>query len=131
MESLKISNKELDNKSVIEYLNEKYDVVEHMRGLTYTLNNVFTVVLTDEDERMLEIVRKSFFRCLYSGKLEFDKSPIIDKINQYLEINKDIDSEKYFKKRNLRDCNYTYNIVNDRINDYLSSRRYELMELLF
>ena len=32
---------------------------------------------------MLKNVRKFFFRCLYSGKLEFDKSPIIDKINQY------------------------------------------------
>ena len=106
--------------------------VESKRGLTYKLNDVWVDVLTEYDERMLEIIRKSFFRCFYSGKIDFDKSPIIEMVNQYLENNKDIDSEKYFKKRSFNDnSNYTYNIVDDEIHSWIGSKKYELIEYLF
>lgn len=127
MERLELSNCELNGKSVVEYLNTKYDSFEKMRGYVYELDNKWVEVLTEEDIRMNEIIRKAFYRCLYGGKLKFDYSSILDKINQYLESNKDIDKDKYFMNHRGSD----YNMVDDVIYDYLSKNRYELLERLF
>jgi len=127
MDRLELSKSELNGKSVIEYLNTKYDSVEKMRGNTYELNDEWVEVLTEEDIRMNEIIRKSFYRCLYGGKLKLDYSSILDKINEYLESNKDIDKEKYFE--NTRGSEY--NMVDDVIYNYISKNRYELMEMIF
>jgi len=127
MSKLELSKSELNGKSVIEYLNTKYDSVEKMRGNTYELNDEWVEVLTEEDIRMNEIIRKSFYRCLYGGKLKLDYSSILDKINEYLESNKDIDKEKYFE--NTRGSEY--NMVDDVIYNYIAKNRYELMEMIF
>jgi len=127
MDRLELSKSELNGKSVIEYLNTKYDSVEKMRGNTYELNDEWVEVLTEEDIRMNEIIRKSFYRCLYGGKLKLDYSSILDKINEYLESNKDIDKEKYFE--NTRGSEY--NMVDDVIYNYIAKNRYELMEMIF
>jgi hypothetical protein len=127
MEILELSKSELNGKSVIEYLNMKYDSVEKVRGNTYELNDEWVEVLTEEDIRMNEIIRKSFYRCLYGGKLKLDYSSILDKINEYLESNKDIDKEKYFENTRGSD----YNMVDDVIYNYIAKNRYELMEMIF
>ena len=126
METLELSKKELNGKSVIDYLNEKYDKVEEMRGYTFKLNNQWVDVLTEEDIRMNEIIRKSFCRCFYGGKLSIDTSSIKERIDKYLEDNKDIDSEKYSKKDNRVDSS----IIDDRIYDLLSYKKWDLMEML-
>jgi len=127
MSKLELSKSELNGKSVIEYLNTKYDSVEKMRGYFYQLDKNWVEVLTEEDIRMNELIRKSFYRCYFGGKLKLDTSPILDKINEYLENNKDIDREKYFE--NQRGSGYT--IVDDVIYGYLSKNEYELIDMIF
>ncbi len=130
MEKLVLSKNELNGKTVVEYLNEKYDTVEKKRGYSYKLNNQWVDVLTEDDIRMNEIIRKSFFRCLYSGKLNIDTTPIKDKIKEYLKDNTDIDTEKYYENQS-DNPNWRYNIVDDEIDNYLHSKRYEFMEMYF
>ena len=94
MRELIISKSELNGKTVIEYLNEKYDTVKDMRGYSYKLDGEWVEVLTDEDIIMNEIIRKSFFRCWYGYKLDIDITPIKDRVNKYLKNNTEIKSKK-------------------------------------
>ena len=128
MEKLVLSKKELNGKTVIEYLTEKYETVEFKRGYSYKLNDQWVDVLTEDDIRMNEIIRKSFFRCFYGGKIEIDTTPIKDKIMKYLKDNIDIDTEKYYENQS-DNPNYSYNIIDDEIYNYLHKRRYEFIEM--
>ena len=76
MSKLELSKSELNGKSVLEYLNTKYDSVEKMRGYSYQLDNKWVEVLTEEDIRMNEIIKK------YSetSKTTFPKYKIFQKI---------------------------------------------------
>tara|TARA_R110001606_G_scaffold31564_1_gene96363 strand:- start:2631 stop:3032 length:402 start_codon:yes stop_codon:yes gene_type:complete len=128
-QKLELSKNELNGKTVVEYLNEKYDTVELMRGYSYKLNNQWVDVLTEDDIRMNEIIRKSFYRCFYGGKIEIDTTSIKNKINEYLKDNTDIDTEKYSQNKSLyRD--WGYNIIDDEIHNYLHRYRYDIMEML-
>tara|TARA_R110001583_G_scaffold52686_2_gene163290 strand:+ start:946 stop:1329 length:384 start_codon:yes stop_codon:yes gene_type:complete len=125
MRELIISKSELNGKTVIEYLNEKYDTVKDMRGYSYKLDGEWVEVLTDEDIIMNEIIRKSFFRCWYGYKLDIDITPIKDRVNKYLKNNTEINSKKYFEKDM-----YGGNIIEDRIYDLLSSKKWDIIEML-
>ena len=125
MRELIISKSELNGKTVIEYLNEKYDTVKKMRGYSYKLDGEWVEVLTDEDIIMNEIIRKSFFRCWYGYKLDIDITPIKDRVNKYLKNNTEINSKKYFEKDM-----YGGNIIEDRIYDLLSSKKWDIIEML-
>ena len=125
MRELIISKSELNEKTVIEYLNEKYDTVKDMRGYSYKLDGEWVEVLTDEDIIMNEIIRKSFFRCWYGYKLDIDITPIKDRVNKYLKNNTEINSKKYFEKDM-----YGGNIIEDRIYDLLSSKKWDIIEML-
>ena len=125
MRELIISKSELNGKTVIEYLNEKYDTVKDMRGYSYKLDGEWVEVLTDEDIIMNEIIRKSFFRCWYGYKLDIDITPIKDRVNKYLKNNTEINSKKYFEKDM-----YGGNIIEDRIYNLLSSKKWDIIEML-
>ena len=124
--TIELSKKDLNGKGVIDYLNNNYKKVEKMRGYLYKINDKWITVLTDEDIRMNEIIRKSFSRCFYGGKLSIDTSSIKERIDKYLEDNKDIDSEKYSKKDNRVDSS----IIDDRIYDLLSYKKWDLMDYI-
>lgn len=125
MRELIISKSELNGKTVIEYLNEKYDTVKDMRGYSYKLDGEWVEVLTDEDIIMNEIIRKSFFKCWYGYKLDIDITPIKDRVNKYLKNNTEINSKKYFEKDM-----YGGNIIEDRIYNLLSSKKWDIIEML-
>jgi len=128
-QKLELSKKELNGKTVIEYLNQKYDTVEKKGGYSYELNNQWVDVLTEDDIRMNEIIRKSFFRCFYGGKITINTTPIKDRIKKYLKDNTDIDTKKYFENQS-QDTNWSYDLIDGEIDNYLHSRRYEIMEML-
>lgn len=125
MRELIISKSELNGKTVIEYLNEKYDTVKDLRGYSYKLDGEWVEVLTDEDIIMNEIIRKSFFKCWYGYKLDIDITPIKDRVNKYLKNNTEINSKKYFEKDM-----YGGNIIEDRIYNLLSSKKWDIIEML-
>jgi hypothetical protein len=125
MRELIISKSELNGKTVIEYLNEKYDTVKKMRGYSYKLDGEWVEVLTDEDIIMNEIIRKSFFRCWYGYKLDIDITPIKDRVNKYLKNNTEINSKKYFENDM-----YGGNLIEDRIYNLISSKKWDIIEML-
>ena len=125
MRELIISKSELNGKTVIEYLNEKYDTVKKMRGYSYKLDGEWVEVLTDEDIIMNEIIRKSFFRCWYGYKLGIDITPIKDRVNKYLKNNTEINSKKYFENDM-----YGGNLIEDRIYNLISSKKWDIIEML-
>ena len=125
MRELIISKSELNGKTVIEYLNEKYDTVKDMRGYSYKLDGEWVEVLTDEDIIMNEIIRKSFFRCWYGYKLDIDITPIKDRVNKYLKNNTEINSKKYFENDM-----YGGNLIEDRIYNLISSKKWDIIEML-
>ena len=125
MRELIISKSELNGKTVIEYLNEKYDTVKKMRGYSYKLDGEWVEVLTDEDIIMNEIIRKSFFRCWYGYKLDIYITPIKDRVNKYLKNNTEINSKKYFENDM-----YGGNLIEDRIYNLISSKKWDIIEML-
>lgn len=124
---IELSNSELNGKTVMEYLKENYDTVEKRRGNHYTLNGHWVEVLTENDKMMKEIIRKSFFRCYHSGKMGIDTTEIKKMINDYLEKDNEIDNETIGKY--LTTKYYGMTMVDDEINDWLSTKRYEYVEM--
>ena len=90
MEKLVLSKSELSDKTIMEYLMEKYDKVEFMRGYSYKLTNKWVDVLTEDDERRHERRSTSFYRCFWGGKLGIDTSSIKKMIGEYLKDNEDM-----------------------------------------
>ena len=75
--------------------------------------------------KIAKALNDQLYKIYYGYKLDIDITPIKDRVNKYLKNNTEINSKKYFEKDM-----YGGNIIEDRIYVLLSSKKWDIIEML-